>query len=170
MATPDALSEDSAASHTLVKLENIQTTPTSDTSLCDAGDMPTDDNPLYHAPSPLVNPVADPNMAELMGSYGLTDIQLTEFSLKQLEKTCRGKNDQFSRLKQYRRTCLNRHYARNSRTKKQTESESMQSRLSRTQQEMKALQEELSETQAANKALIFENELLKSLMVKKELD
>lgn len=147
--------ESAAASHTLVGLETATLTSVPLTAII---------TPIPATPEPLTIAVADPSMVRVMEKYDLSDHSLTELSVSQLQKKCRGKNFEFDRLKQYRRTCLNRHYARNSRTKRQTETESMQSQLDRALAEMEKLKAKLEEMTSDNKALNFENELLKSML------
>lgn len=117
---------------------------------------------LITSSAPTVD-VGDSTMAPLMGKYDLTDDSLTDLTVSSLQKKCRGRTGDFNRLKTYRRTCLNRQYARTSRSKRQVHSDTMQSQLETALAEVKTLQKRLADSEAENKHLKFENDLYRAV-------
>lgn len=96
---------------------------------------------------------------ELMLKYGLSDDQLGDMTLKQLKKCCSDEQD-YSQLKSYRRTCLNRGYARSSRSKQQKKTNSLSVQLTAAEEKIQKLNLELEEKNLKIQYLELENRLL----------
>lgn len=97
--------------------------------------------------------------AVLMAKYNITDDQLGDMTLKKLKKRCSDEQD-FTQLKSYRRTCLNRGYARASRNKQQQKASGLSARLQFANEEVKRLSKELEEKDMRIQYLELENRLL----------
>lgn len=100
---------------------------------------------------------------ELLSSVGIgSDEELSEMSLKALKALCRS-TEQYRKLKSYRRTCLNRHYARSSRTKQQNKTVGLGVQLEKSQLEVSRLQQENGLKDATIRCLQLELNILRSL-------
>lgn len=98
----------------------------------------------------------------LLSRYGLSDEELGDISLKNLQFLCKT-DDDYNSLKAYRRTCLNRHYARSSRNKLHEKTSGLAKKLQESTQEMARLQKENEMKDATIRCLQLELQLLRSM-------
>lgn len=103
----------------------------------------------------------------LMTKYQLTDNILAESSLKALKKLCRSDEDEYEQLKAYRRTCLNRLYARQSRNKQLKKTSGLSAELEAANEELRKLKKEIQEKDSRIKCLELANKLLMEFTVGK---
>lgn len=100
--------------------------------------------------------------SELMHAYGFTDGKLSDISLRKLQNLCKS-DDDYTNLKAYRRTCLNRHYARSSRNKQQNKTMSLAAKLKQAEQTVAQLRQENDTKDATIRCLQLELQILRSL-------
>lgn len=103
------------------------------------------------------------NANPLLAEYGIDDDSLSDMSLKKLKELCKGDGDHFNQLKAYRRTCLNRHYARSSRAKTQKKTACMSTELASAKQTISRLTKENTDQAATIKYLQLELQILRSM-------
>ena len=99
----------------------------------------------------------------LLSVYGLTDDSLSDMSLKKLRALCKGDEEQFNQLKAFRRTCLNRHYARSSRAKTQNKARCMSTELDKAKKTIDKLNKENADQAFTIKYLQLELQILRSM-------
>jgi len=103
------------------------------------------------------------NTNPLLAVYGINDDQLSDITLKKLKSMCNGNSEHYDQLKAYRRTCLNRHYARSSRAKTQNKTICLSTELTKANQTIKKLSKDKDEQAATIKYLQLELEILRSM-------
>lgn len=97
---------------------------------------------------------------ELMTQYGLTDDQLSDMPLKQLKRWCGADENDYRALKSYRRTCLNRNYARSSRSKQNEKAQTLTAQLRDANERVRRLEQQVQEKDLRIEYLQLENRLL----------
>lgn len=98
-----------------------------------------------------------------LSQYGLTDETLSDMSLKKLRALCKGDVEEFNQLKAFRRTCLNRHYARSSRAKSQNKALGMSTELGKAKNAIDRLTKQNADQASTIKYLQLELEVLRAM-------
>lgn len=98
-----------------------------------------------------------------LSQYGLTDETLSDMSLKKLRALCKGDVEEFNQLKAFRRTCLNRHYARSSRAKSQNKALGMSTELGKAKSAIDRLTKQNADQASTIKYLQLELEVLRAM-------
>ena len=105
--------------------------------------------------------IASKHHTTLMVKYSLTDDTLTDSTLKALKRLCGSNAEDYRRLQLYRRTCLNRGYARSSRNKQQEKTTDLSVQLSAAHHEIAQLRKDVDDRDTRIKFLEIENEFLR---------
>jgi len=130
-----------------------------------------DTTPLEPAASPasstasgsnVFTPTITRNVDTLLKRYRLDDSSLSDITLKKLKTLCRPDSD-YNALKNYRRTCLNRQYARSSRSKQLDKTHSLASQLKHSEEKVERLQQDNAMKDATIRCLQLELEVMRAL-------
>lgn len=103
------------------------------------------------------------NSHPLLTVYQLDDERLSDMSLKKLKALCASDEPHYQQLKAYRRTCLNRHYARSSRSKQQKKTICLASELEKAKGVINRLTKEKADQATTIKYLKLELDIMRNL-------